>query len=662
MSYLTRDQLDNYLKSLSTKAAAAKPANLPQSKSPVITVPPNTPLTPLSPNQDSRNNSSTDSNKIPELDSTSLASNRNDPSGLLSFESSTKENPIASTDSNSDNNKELSFKPLSNASSVSNDKKYKNIDDIVNDLSYPMQNKLSFSPLSKNNKNDTPDIVFPSETTRDPANTWKDDTLPKSKGESKGTYVLSAAFKSYSTASRSPSINKPTSPIIPTSKKRDSFSSSKSNSPPFPPTTNTVTISLQQNDLDKLEQKYPPVENLENPELKSKEAKSRFPKIEDFEKQDLNLNKEVEQHFPPIEEDREVEKRFPAIEELEKDDQQKSNETLSAQPTSESDDPVIRFRAILNAEKENESKTAFEKEDNQPPLSDDRNSMHSESTTVFEKEDNQPLLSDARNSMKSELEETGSLPDSSYASEVEETRKFSPDLLTSDKSKNGGNEENLSQADNANSRRTSLNNTTDASRIEPKTPSIPPNPNKISETCAKCGKRITGTILTAMGRQWHPEHFGCKKCGIPLEHVAFFEKDGDPYCHLDYHELFSPRCGYCNTPIEGDCINALGKSWHNGHFFCRECGEPFADGGFMVNDGFPYCKKDWVKLFAPKCKGCTQPINGEYVNALKGMWHRDCFVCAACEKPFNSSFFYVHNEKPYCDSHYRQILALASEK
>ncbi|CAG8527973.1 6055_t:CDS:2 [Ambispora gerdemannii] len=670
MSYLTRDQLDSYLKNLSTKATAAKPVNLSQPKSPVIVVPPNTPLSPLSPNRESsnnNNNSSTDSNNIPEPDSLSLGNNRNDPSGILSFEStSSKEKPVASTDFDSSNksnlnSKGLSFKPLSSASlSVSKEKKYQTIDDIVNDLAYPMQTKLAFTPLPKNNKNDTPDIVFPSETTRDPANTWKDDntstTPPKIKGESKGAYVLSAAFKSYGTASRSPSTNRSISPTIPTSKKRDSFSSSKSNSPPLPPTSNATTISLLQNDLDKLGQKYPPIENLENPvspELNSKEVKLKFPKIEEFENQDLNP-KEVEQHFSSIEEDREMTKRFPAIEELEKNDQQKSNEPLSAQPRSKSEDPIIRFRAILDAEKENE--------------------------------DTQPLLSDKRNSMNSEIEETGSLPDSSYASEVEETRKLPLDLLASEKSKdegneeqsknegneeqfknegneeqfknerneeqfkNEGNEENSSQVEDANSRQPPLNN----AGIE--------TPNKISEVCARCGKRISGSILTAMGRQWHPEHFGCKKCGIPLEHVAFFEKDGDPYCHLDYHELFSPRCGYCHTPIEGDCIKALGKSWHNGHFFCRECGEPFADGGFMVNDGFPYCKKDWVKNFASKCKGCTEPINGEYVNALKGMWHRDCFVCTACEKPFNSSFFYVHNDKPYCDSHYRQILALASDK
>jgi len=45
------------------------------------------------------------------------------------------------------------------------------------------------------------------------------------------------------------------------------------------------------------------------------------------------------------------------------------------------------------------------------------------------------------------------------------------------------------------------------------------------------------------------------------------------YCHLDYHEKFSPRCKSCKTPIEGEVIVALGAEWHVGHFFCAECGD-----------------------------------------------------------------------------------------
>lgn len=48
----------------------------------------------------------------------------------------------------------------------------------------------------------------------------------------------------------------------------------------------------------------------------------------------------------------------------------------------------------------------------------------------------------------------------------------------------------------------------------------------------------------------------------------------------------------------------------------------------MVHDDFPYCEKDYLRLFAPKCTGCQGPIQGDFINALKGKWHRDCFGCA----------------------------------
>jgi paxillin len=56
-------------------------------------------------------------------------------------------------------------------------------------------------------------------------------------------------------------------------------------------------------------------------------------------------------------------------------------------------------------------------------------------------------------------------------------------------------------------------------------------------------------VITALGKTWHPEHFTCKQCNAELGTRNFFERDGAPYCETDYHNLFSPRCAYCNGPI-----------------------------------------------------------------------------------------------------------------
>lgn len=67
--------------------------------------------------------------------------------------------------------------------------------------------------------------------------------------------------------------------------------------------------------------------------------------------------------------------------------------------------------------------------------------------------------------------------------------------------------------------------------------------------CSACEKPIVGQVITALGKTWHPEHFTCTHCREELGTRNFFEREGHPYCETDYHNLFSPRCAYCNGPI-----------------------------------------------------------------------------------------------------------------
>lgn len=67
--------------------------------------------------------------------------------------------------------------------------------------------------------------------------------------------------------------------------------------------------------------------------------------------------------------------------------------------------------------------------------------------------------------------------------------------------------------------------------------------------CAACKKPILAKVLDALGRQWHPEHFTCAACDMELSTVTYYESNGRPYCEKDYHELYAPRCAYCNGPI-----------------------------------------------------------------------------------------------------------------
>ncbi|CAH0555771.1 unnamed protein product [Brassicogethes aeneus] len=166
--------------------------------------------------------------------------------------------------------------------------------------------------------------------------------------------------------------------------------------------------------------------------------------------------------------------------------------------------------------------------------------------------------------------------------------------------------------------------------------------------CNACDKPIVGQVITALGKTWHPEHFTCAHCSQELGTRNFFERDGKPYCEPDYHNLFSPRCAYCNGPILDKCVTALEKTWHMDHFFCAQCGKQFGEEGFHERDGKPFCRDDYFDLYAPKCGSCNRAIMENYISALNSQWHPDCFVCRDCKLPVQGKSFYAVEGKPVC--------------
>ncbi|XP_014820091.1 PREDICTED: paxillin isoform X2 [Calidris pugnax] len=172
--------------------------------------------------------------------------------------------------------------------------------------------------------------------------------------------------------------------------------------------------------------------------------------------------------------------------------------------------------------------------------------------------------------------------------------------------------------------------------------------------CGACKKPIAGQVVTAMGKTWHPEHFVCTHCQEEIGSRNFFERDGQPYCETDYHNLFSPRCYYCNGPILDKVVTALDRTWHPEHFFCAHCGAFFGQEGFHEKDGKAYCRKDYFDMFAPKCGGCSRAILENYISALNNLWHPECFVCRECFTPFINGSFFEHGGQPYCEVHYHE--------
>lgn len=55
--------------------------------------------------------------------------------------------------------------------------------------------------------------------------------------------------------------------------------------------------------------------------------------------------------------------------------------------------------------------------------------------------------------------------------------------------------------------------------------------------CGGCGEPIIGRVVNAMKQRFHPDCFNCTVCHESLEHVSSFEHLGQPFCHLDYHNV-----------------------------------------------------------------------------------------------------------------------------
>ncbi len=57
------------------------------------------------------------------------------------------------------------------------------------------------------------------------------------------------------------------------------------------------------------------------------------------------------------------------------------------------------------------------------------------------------------------------------------------------------------------------------------------------------------------------------------------------------------------------------------------------------------------------CKGCGQPIWGNYLQALGATWHPEHFVCAFCARPIGKTKFQVHQDAPYHVECYREHIS-----
>ena len=176
-------------------------------------------------------------------------------------------------------------------------------------------------------------------------------------------------------------------------------------------------------------------------------------------------------------------------------------------------------------------------------------------------------------------------------------------------------------------------------------------------TCAECKKGISGNFVMAGERKYHVDCFKCPECKKSLAGLMYVEHEGRVYCEDDFHRLHSPRCAKCSEPIRGRYVTALGQTWHEDHFTCTVCSQPFNSDRFRKgNDNLPYCETHFAERFGVKCARCEKPVAGAVFEALGKSYHVDCFRCAHDDAPIpENEDFHQHQGGVYCTKHFQEL-------
>uniref|UniRef100_A0A671KL85 Actin binding LIM protein 1b n=1 Tax=Sinocyclocheilus anshuiensis TaxID=1608454 RepID=A0A671KL85_9TELE len=130
--------------------------------------------------------------------------------------------------------------------------------------------------------------------------------------------------------------------------------------------------------------------------------------------------------------------------------------------------------------------------------------------------------------------------------------------------------------------------------VQPTSPT--PKDISTSSNCAGCGRDIkNGQALLALDSQWHLGCFKCKACGKVLS-GEYISKDGSPYCEKDYQIHFGVQCEACHQFITGKVLEAGDKHYHPSCARCSRCNQMFTEGEEMYLQGstvwHPDCKNN----------------------------------------------------------------------
>ncbi|KAM3509498.1 hypothetical protein MY10362_000578 [Beauveria mimosiformis] len=108
-------------------------------------------------------------------------------------------------------------------------------------------------------------------------------------------------------------------------------------------------------------------------------------------------------------------------------------------------------------------------------------------------------------------------------------------------------------------------------------------------------------------------------------------------------------CKKCGEPLTGQFVRALDGTFHLDCFKCRDCGEIVASKFFPADDDdgegqYPLCETDYFRRLGLLCYQCGGALRGSYITALDRKYHVDHFTCSMCDTVFGAQDSYYEHD------------------
>ncbi|KAI1903011.1 hypothetical protein AGOR_G00022780 [Albula goreensis] len=190
--------------------------------------------------------------------------------------------------------------------------------------------------------------------------------------------------------------------------------------------------------------------------------------------------------------------------------------------------------------------------------------------------------------------------------------------------------------------------------------------------CFRCREICKGEVVRVQSVHFHVKCFTCQVCGCDLARSGFFQKNGEYICTADYQRLYGTKCDSCGDFITGEVVSALGRTYHPSCFVCSVCRKQFPIGDRVTFNGKQcVCQQcslthagasEPVKIHGPsQCAGCKEEIkHGQSLLALEKQWHVSCFKCQTCNTMLTAEYI-SKDGVPYCESDYHAQFGIKCE-